>query len=163
MTAFNVRFAASPPDGWVSMVPADVGYPEASVVYLRQADQGSRLVTNISVTEHLLMIDSVDLETAGGRYVDHLRSRVHNLRVTRSDYISFTAPLEFGQQFEFVLELDDVLLPVHQSRICIALPLTYSSTLIEEIVFTTAQEKSRDTNGEFVKFLESLEIIGDQS
>ncbi|BAX96086.1 hypothetical protein MSTE_00751 [Mycobacteroides stephanolepidis] len=160
MAAFNVRFTANPPDGWVSVMPTDAGQPHASVAYVRQADCGGGLVTNISVTEHLLTVPAVDMEEASDRYADYLRSRVHALKMIRSDYISRTAPVEYGQEFEFLLDLGAVLLPVCQTRICIALPLTYASTLIEEIVFTTPQGKARETNVEFVKFLESLNVIG---
>lgn len=160
MTAFNVRFTASPPEGWVPVAPAAAGQPDASVVYMRQADYAGGLVTNISVTEHLLTVPTVDLEEASDRYADYLRTRVHALKMIRSDYISRTAPVEYGQEFEFLLDLGSVLLPACQTRICIALPLTYASTLIEEIVFTTPQEKARETNVEFVRFLESLNVVG---
>ncbi|WP_164911630.1 hypothetical protein [Mycobacteroides franklinii] len=137
------------------MAPADAGHPDASLVYVRQVDSDSKLATTISITEHLLTNVKVDLEAAADRYTAYLKSRVGGLHMTRSDYISYTPPLEYGQEFEFVLEQGD---SVYLMRICISLPLAHPSTLIEEIVFTTPKEMVGETKRELVKFLESLEV-----
>ncbi len=158
MIKHSVRFDAHVPPGWSKVDPAGAGEPNASTVFLRDADNGSSRVPVITITEHLFRSLDVDLKGLALEYTERMRKKVIGLEIERSEYITRDAPAEYGQEMEFLLVSGVAAKLAHMT---IAIPAVGGETCVLEIAFCAPKEEYSACSGEFGEFLKSLRVVTD--
>ncbi|CPV67669.1 Uncharacterised protein [Mycobacteroides abscessus subsp. massiliense] len=113
------------PTGWVPLVPEEVSEPGASVVLAKADTLDDPFTTNITVAEQIIAgsANAVDLQDFADQYTRHLANKVEDFSIIRAGLISDTAPVQFGQEFQFRLEVGLSKVDVQQSRIILMFPI----------------------------------------